>query len=299
MKGGFGVTTALYRKTSGEVVKISLANQTWPQVDATYFGVLTDPAFPDGTQVLDPNGDLRILGFAKFADVGGATVRNATQPEIDTFAPGQTTDESAQDVEGGKTLFANHPRWRKLFKAVFREFIDEFNRLRVNPKAQIAIRSGTSTQQMAPNTWAQVTLFNDPQGFNILDHNTLTADKANNRIRALQAGIHLCQYQIAFAGSGNTEYAFDVGINGGLSETARTRRTLGSQGAVGSCSAVGFVNVTTPPVDLAIAARNEESTNRDLTIIEAQLVITRLPNRNTVGLVDLVNAVQNRFDPGD
>ena len=122
--------TALYRISSGEVVKISLANQTWPQVDSTFWAVLTDPALPDGTQVIDDNGDLRVLGFAKFADVGGDTVRNATQPEIDTFAPAQTEDENQQDADGADSLFIDHPRWRQLYTAYSDIIKDEMNILR-------------------------------------------------------------------------------------------------------------------------------------------------------------------------
>lgn len=124
------MATALYRISSNEVVKISLANQAWPLVDATFWAVLTDPAFPDGTAVLDPNGDLRVLGFSKFADVGGNTVRNATQPEIDTFAPAQVDDENQQDATAADDIFFSNPRFRKLMTAYSDIIKDEFNAVR-------------------------------------------------------------------------------------------------------------------------------------------------------------------------
>jgi hypothetical protein len=122
------MTTALYRINGGEVIKISGTDQTWPDRNTTYWGVLTDPPFPDGTVVREPDGPLRVLGFAKINDAG--TVRNATQPEIDTFAPAQTADENLQDAGGAEDLFLNHPRFRKLMTAYSDIIKDELNILR-------------------------------------------------------------------------------------------------------------------------------------------------------------------------
>lgn len=124
------MTTALYRINGGEVVKISLTDQTWPDRNTTYWGVLTDPSFPDGTEVRHVDRELRELGYAKFADVGGDTVRNATQPEIDTYAPAQTDDEDQQDADGAEDLFITHPRYRKLMTAYSDIIKDEFNAVR-------------------------------------------------------------------------------------------------------------------------------------------------------------------------
>ena len=126
------MTTALYRISSGEVGKISLSDQQWDERNTTYWGILTTAAYPDGTQVrpLD-DGDLRVLGFSKFADVGGNTVRNAVQGEIDTFAPAQADDENQQDADGADDLFNLHPRWRKLMTAYSDILKDEINILRL------------------------------------------------------------------------------------------------------------------------------------------------------------------------
>lgn len=124
------MTTALYRISSGEVIKISLLDQQWDDRDAAFWGILTTAAYPDGTQTRDVDGDLRELGFAKFADVGGNTVRNATQPEIDTYAPAQDDDENQQDALGAGGLFLVHPRNRKLMTAFADIIKDEMNILR-------------------------------------------------------------------------------------------------------------------------------------------------------------------------
>ena len=124
------MTTALYRISSGEVVKISLSDQQWDERNTTYWGILTTAAYPDGTQVRHIDRELRELGFAKFADVGGNTVRNAVQGEIDTYAPAQADDENQQDADGAVGLFITHPRNRKLMTAYSDILKDEFNLVR-------------------------------------------------------------------------------------------------------------------------------------------------------------------------
>lgn len=135
------MTTALYRINGGEVIKISGTDQTWPDRNTTYWGVLTDPSLPDGDQTRDIDGPLRELGFAKFADVGGNTVRNAIQAEIDAFAPAQSDDEDLQDAAGASALFLTHPRNRKLMTAFADIIKDEMNIVRgwtLSYKAEVA-----------------------------------------------------------------------------------------------------------------------------------------------------------------
>ena len=127
-------TTALYRKSSFEVVKISLKGQEFSGADPTYWGVLTDPSLPDGSDVRpivdDWLGPLRVLGYSKYAVVGTNTVRNATQEEIDTFEPAQLADEDLMDAEAAKQLFQTHPRFRKMMIAFSDIIKDEINILR-------------------------------------------------------------------------------------------------------------------------------------------------------------------------
>lgn len=131
--------TALYRISSNEVVKISLSDQQFSDRDTNFWGVLSDPPFPDGTQTRPLEGDLRVLGYSKINDAG--TVRNATQPEIDTFAAAQEDDENQQDATGAQALFLVHPRNRKQMTAFADIIKDEFNILRgwlVDFKVEVA-----------------------------------------------------------------------------------------------------------------------------------------------------------------
>ncbi len=124
------MTTALYRINGGEVIKISATDQTWSDRNTTYWGVLTDPSLPDGSDVLDPTDQARVLGYAKFADVGGNSVRNAIQAELDNFPVAQAADEDLQDAERATDLFLTHPQFRKLMTAYSDILKDELNIVR-------------------------------------------------------------------------------------------------------------------------------------------------------------------------
>ena len=121
-------TTVLYRKSSDEVLKISLAGQQF--VDNSFFGQLTDPTTPDGTDVHDPNGNFRVLGYAKIAEIGSNNVRNATQAEIDAFSASEVDDLSQMDADRAETLLNTHPQFRKLMTAYSDILKDEFNHVR-------------------------------------------------------------------------------------------------------------------------------------------------------------------------
>jgi hypothetical protein len=131
--------TALYLLSSNEVYKISPQGQTFDDRDPTYWGVLTDPDFPDGSgpvrEVLPDGswGDLRQLGFAKIAEPGtgaNGTVRLATQPEIDAWTGTYQAYENKQDETRVKDWVENHPQFRKFFAAFADILIDEINILR-------------------------------------------------------------------------------------------------------------------------------------------------------------------------
>lgn len=124
------MTTALYRINGGEVIKISATDQTWSDRNTTYWGVLTDPSLPDGSDVLDPTDQARVLGYAKFADVGGNSVRNAIQAELDNFPVAQEADENLQDKGRAQQIFLTHPQFRKLLTAYSDILKDEINILR-------------------------------------------------------------------------------------------------------------------------------------------------------------------------
>jgi len=67
------MTTALYRISSKECIKISPKDQPFTDVDPAIWAVLTDPSTPDGTDAFDPDpiGPLRELGFSKIAEPAG------------------------------------------------------------------------------------------------------------------------------------------------------------------------------------------------------------------------------------
>jgi len=140
-------TTALYRISSGEVIKISLRGQSFDTRDPTIWGVLTDPTLPDGDSVRETRpdgtlGPLRQLGFAKLAITGSNTCRNATRPEIDAFEPSELDDENTQDAAQAIDLFQAHPKFRKILIALAEITRSEINILR----AQHGLPPRSSTQ---------------------------------------------------------------------------------------------------------------------------------------------------------
>lgn len=120
--------TVLYRINGGEVGKISVKGQLFADRNTTYWGVLIDPSFLDGTDVRDSSENLRVLGFAKIWD--GTNVRNATQAEIDSFIVAEDNDDKLQDKDGAIELFQTHPRFRKMMIAFADVLKDEINILR-------------------------------------------------------------------------------------------------------------------------------------------------------------------------
>ena len=122
------MTTALYRKSSNECTQISLTNSLFNNYSSAYFGVLTDPPFPDGTDTQDSNGDYCVLGYSKINDNG--TVRNATQNEIDTFEGFEQDDNNQIEASKVVEYFQNDPRFRRIMIAFAAILVDEFNILR-------------------------------------------------------------------------------------------------------------------------------------------------------------------------
>ena len=118
-------TTVLYRKSSGEVLKISLRGQMFDHINTDYFGYLIDPDLPDGENNRNklPDGTLgplRELGAQKIAIPSAALVRDAEQSEIDGFEAYKIEDENLQDATGAADFLQNHKRFRKIFKAILK-----------------------------------------------------------------------------------------------------------------------------------------------------------------------------------
>lgn len=133
------IPTVRYRLNAFEVDSISQRGETFAGRNTTFWGVLTDPTFPDGMEILDrtdnPHGPPRILGLAKIAEplVGpNGNVRNATQAEIDLWQPAQDADRNQQDADQADFLIAEDgdPVVRKQQTAVYDIEVREFNIIR-------------------------------------------------------------------------------------------------------------------------------------------------------------------------
>lgn len=141
------MSTALCRVNGNKVHAISEQNQVW-QFDDEFFYMMFDPELPDGTQVreiiveqvevevIDEDGvpQTRVittttfgpydaLGFAKIAEPGTNTIRNATQEEIDSWDALEALDDLAQDAKRARVQLVNHPLMARAFKALIRMII--------------------------------------------------------------------------------------------------------------------------------------------------------------------------------
>ena len=137
-------TTVLYRVSSGEIKQISETNNTFVDpYPPPYFAVLTDPIFTDGKILVDSNGDMRVAGYAKIYD--GSTVRNATQVEIDTFAPLQSSDRNEVKAQKALLYLQQNPKFRMIITAVIRGIVKEDNEQRLWIRAfMTAVADSTS-----------------------------------------------------------------------------------------------------------------------------------------------------------
>lgn len=211
------------------------------------------------------------------------------------------TDAQKEDYKAtGQALFSDHPEWRKVFKAMLKEIIDVINQGR-NPKCHMGIRGGTTSQTMTSKTWEQITLFNTPEGQNVLSYDTITAIPSANKIEINERGKFYLAYQISFSGAGGTLFLFDIARDGGRTNRLRTKRQLGNTGDVGSCSAVGFLSVPpgSLPADITLWCRNGENQNRAITIEECQIVVFKLDDRVERNINEMMSAIEARFDKDD
>lgn len=112
---------ALYRKSSGQVIRISMTGHLFPDVDPARFGILVDPHCPDGTDWRAP---------MKIALPHARTVRNATQAEQDRFQQAMDADVHQQDQVLAQRLLRENPQWSKVFGCLVESLMDEINTLR-------------------------------------------------------------------------------------------------------------------------------------------------------------------------
>lgn len=112
--------TFLYRINGGQVLGASVDAAAYANIDATLFGVLTNPTLLNGAD----------LGVAKIWD--GTRIRNATNPEITAFATAAAQDQIVSDRAIAKAWFQSNPVQRKVLRAIVSVIVDELNILRAN-----------------------------------------------------------------------------------------------------------------------------------------------------------------------
>lgn len=125
------MTTVLYRIKSGEVIGISRKNKLWEEVNQSQFAVLTNPNFLDGDMNFNPEEPKkREPGFQKIAVPDFNEVRNATETEIMTFVHAEEIDVDMMDKVFARVFMNDHPRFKKLMKAVVVVLVEELNNVR-------------------------------------------------------------------------------------------------------------------------------------------------------------------------
>ena len=122
------MTTALYRISSNEVLKISEADDLFTEFKSSFKEVAENITCPDGTDVISPSGERRILGYVKILD--GTVVRNATQEEINTFAASETDDDNIRQASEATSYFQQDPKLRRILTAFADIIVSEINILR-------------------------------------------------------------------------------------------------------------------------------------------------------------------------
>lgn len=108
----------LYRKNGGEVLRATIDDTVWSGIDSTYYGIVSDPTAPDGEDLVP----------TKIFDAG--SIRNATQPEIDSFPTHKDTDDNLIQRTAADTRLDSGISDAKLIKALAAVVMDEINILR-------------------------------------------------------------------------------------------------------------------------------------------------------------------------
>ena len=137
------MTTALYRKSSNEVLAISLTDDPFLDNINEYFAAIDNATYPDGTDCIDSSGHHRVLGYAKILD--GTVIQNATQVEIDTFLPAGVDDHNKQEADRAINYFQQDPKFRRIMIAFADIMVSQINKLRVwDRELKSAVAASTS-----------------------------------------------------------------------------------------------------------------------------------------------------------
>jgi len=110
--------TALYRISSGEVIKISKKGQTFSKANSLFYGVLINPELPDGIEL------------PKIAIPESNIIRNGTQTEIDNCYVLKEQDTNKEHCNDSIRRLNNDPQFRMFAKAMTSLMTKEFNQTR-------------------------------------------------------------------------------------------------------------------------------------------------------------------------
>ena len=211
------------------------------------------------------------------------------------------TDTQKEDYKAfAQQLFSDHPEWRKVFKAMLRELLEEINRTK-NPKAQMSIVNGNNVQLMTSKTWEQITTFSLEDG-RASDFDTLSVVLSASKIVSTTRGRHFVSLNISFEGDADSEFGFEIAVNGNTNDNIRARAKLGAAGDIRSCTAAGFVAM---PIDqpgvneITLMCRNFENDDRNIRIVECQIAVFKLENRVGRALNEMIVQIDGQFDKDD
>jgi hypothetical protein len=136
---------------------------------------------------------------------------------------------------------------------------------------QIYVQSGSATQSsLTADTFTKITQF-DTNG----ESQSSSPDHTNDDIDLNRKGKWLVSFQASFSGTNSREYRLAVFLNGSEQAMVSTNRKLGTGGDVGSCSAVGIVDVTTSGHAIDLRVSPITSTG-DFSLTDGQLTATWL-----------------------
>ena len=125
----------LYRKTSGQVLGVSIDGTAYSGVDATYFASVQDPPTPNGAD----------LAVAKRWD--GTNLRNATNPEVSGFAAFIATDNNLVARAAAINRLQSDVILRKILRAIVGQMVTQLNTLRTQPSTTFAAITEAQAEQ--------------------------------------------------------------------------------------------------------------------------------------------------------
>jgi hypothetical protein len=135
------------------------------------------------------------------------------------------------------------------------------------------VASGAATQNItAAGGQTKITQFAQNSG----NSKDVTEDHTNDILTPTREGYYLVGYQISFTGQNSTTYAFVPRYNGTNINMAVCRRKVGTGSDVGSCGAIGLLDVTTASQNLDLTIQNVSGSDGNVTIIDGSLWMVRL-----------------------